>query len=193
MGVRVLLFLFLYIFLIIQRLTELVIANNNEKWLKKQGAIEVGTKHYPYIVMLHSSFFISLLIEVAYYKKGLASYWVVLFICFMLVQALRIWTIMTLGKYWNTKIIILPHSLPISVGPYKFIRHPNYLVVILELLLVPLIFNAYITAIIFTILNLIILTVRISVEERSLIEYTKYGEVFQNRAKFTPRFSKKNI
>ncbi|RKJ60500.1 isoprenylcysteine carboxyl methyltransferase, partial [Butyricicoccus sp. 1XD8-22] len=95
------------------------------------------------------------------------------------VQLMRIWCLMSLGIFWNTKIIILPGANIVKNGPYLFMRHPNYLVVCSEILVLPLMFNAYFTAILFTLLNFLMLSVRIPTEERALIEATNYSEQFK--------------
>lgn len=159
---------------ILQRLIELAVAKKNEKWMKSQGAVELGQEHYPFIVLLHVLFFGALILEVTYINKNLSQAWPILLGLFIALQVGRIWIMNSLGRFWNTKIIILPHSSPIKNGPYQFMKHPNYLIVSLELLIIPLLFNAYTTAILFTILNIGMLSIRIPVEERALGELTDY-------------------
>ena len=163
---------------IIQRLTELVIAKNNEKRMIAEGAYEVGARHYPMIVLLHTAFFVSLLAEVLIRKPALSPIWGVLLAIFLLTQVLRFWCLTSLGKYWNTKIIILPGADVVMKGPYKFIRHPNYVIVATEILVLPLLFGAYFTAILFTLLNAWMMSVRIPQEEKALKEATNYKEKF---------------
>ena len=151
-------------FLVIQRLSELVIAKRNEKWLRSQGAVEYGQSHYPFIVAMHTLFFISMIVE--YLVLGpLSINWLFL-ILVVLVMAFKFWALSSLGKYWNTKIFRIPGVYPVKKGPYKFLTHPNYMEVVLEIALIPLVFHLYYTAIIFTVLNAIMLTVRISVESK---------------------------
>lgn len=171
---------------ILQRIAELGIARKNEKWMKANGGFEVGGEHYKYIVMVHILFFISLIMEVSFLNKATSSLWIVFLLFFTLAQGLRVWSLLSLGKFWNTKIIIMPNVNIISSGPYKFIRHPNYLVVVIELLVVPLMFNAYFTAVIFTLLNMVVLSIRIPIEEKALIRETNYKAVFHQRARFAP-------
>jgi methyltransferase len=171
---------------ILQRIAELRIANKNEKWMKANGGFEVGSEHYKYIVLVHVLFFLSLIFEVSYFNKVISPLWIVFILFFALAQALRVWSLLSLGRFWNTKIIIMPNVNIISTGPYKFIRHPNYLVVVIELLVIPLIYNAYWTAIIFTILNMFALSIRIPIEENALIRETNYKAVFHQRARFAP-------
>lgn len=162
----------------IQRLIELLIAKRNEKTLLAKGAYEVGATHYPWMISLHVSFFISLFIEVIYFKSILTPLYLLL-VVFILLQLLRVWCLVSLGPFWNTKIIILPGANVVMKGPYAYIRHPNYLVVCLEIAVLPLMFQAYFTAICFTILNFIILSVRIPVEENALKEATNYAEFIE--------------
>ncbi|MCY9549211.1 isoprenylcysteine carboxyl methyltransferase family protein [Lysinibacillus xylanilyticus] len=169
------------ILVILQRLTEVFIAKRNEKWMLSQGAYEVGSSHYPYMVSLHVGFFLFLIIEVVTNHKSLSSLFPVLFILFIAVQALRIWCIRSLGSFWNTKILILPDAKVVRKGPYTFMRHPNYAVVCLEIILLPLMFQAYFTAFCFTLLNVTMLSVRIPIEEKALRDATNYNHVFQKK------------
>ncbi|MCM3109323.1 isoprenylcysteine carboxyl methyltransferase family protein [Lederbergia lenta] len=168
------LFWIVFIFVVIQRLLELMLANRNEQWMKSQGAIEYGHSHYVYMVLMHISFFISLIVEVIFNNKSVHPYWVILLFIFLIIQTARIWVILSLGKYWNTKIIVLPGSNIVSKGPFQLIKHPNYLIVTIELIILPLMFQAYLTMIAFFFLNQIILAIRIPIEEQALRENTDY-------------------
>jgi methyltransferase len=163
---------------ILQRLVELVVAKRNEKWMRGQGAFEAGAAHYPVMVSMHIAFFISLIAEVLLFDKSLSSVWILFLIIFLVTQLARIWCLTSLGKFWNTKIIILPGADVVQKGPYKWIRHPNYVIVATELLVLPLMFSAYFTAIIFSFLNVWMLSVRIPAEEKALKEATNYKEKF---------------
>ena len=164
------LFLIIISFVILQRLTELIIAKRNAKWLLSRGAIEYGKEHYKFIVLLHICFFLSIITE--FYLHGrhselnLINY--TFLVIFILLQFLRVWIISSLGKYWNTRIFRIPGEKLVVRGPYKFIKHPNYIVVIGEILILPLVFNLYYSAIIFTILNALMLFVRIRTENKAL-------------------------
>lgn len=155
-------FIIFIAFLITQRFTELYISKRNEKWLLSQGAIEYGREHYPYIVALHTLFIASLIAE--YYLSGgkQISYIFVLF--FILLLTFKYWVLSSLGPFWNTRIYRVPGSAAVRKGPYKLFKHPNYVDVVLEIAIIPLLFHLYYTAIIFSVLNLIILSVRIRVE-----------------------------
>lgn len=154
--------------LILQRVFELVLSKRNERRLRAQGAIESGKSHYPVIVALHVAFFISLVVEVIAFDRRPGSWWWLPFAFFLVAQVLRYWSIATLGRRWNTRILVLPGAAPITNGPYRYLRHPNYVAVAIELISIPLIFQAYFTAIIFTILNAIMMAVRIPAEQRAL-------------------------
>src|SRR5437588_1099462 len=111
---------------ILQRLSELFIARRNEKWLRGQGAIESGQKHYPFIVLLHFFFILSMIFEYSQRKTEMDVLFLILFIILLIA---KIWTIASLGKYWNTKILRIPVMTQIKKGPYKFLQHPNYIIV----------------------------------------------------------------
>ncbi|MBS4176618.1 isoprenylcysteine carboxyl methyltransferase family protein [Lederbergia citrea] len=172
-------FIVFLIFLITQRLVELGIAKRNEHWMKKNGAIEYGQRHYKFMVLIHIVFFISLITEVLLFDKNLNHYWIGFIILFGIVQIGRIWVIATLGKFWNTKIIVLPGIKVVAKGPFKYVKHPNYIIVTIELLVIPLMFNAYLTAALFFILNQLILAIRIPAEEKALKENTDYTTRFE--------------
>ncbi|KKI88721.1 hypothetical protein WQ54_29870 [Bacillus sp. SA1-12] len=180
-------FTFLFSLLILQRITEMVIAKRNEKWMLKQGGIEHGSEHYPYIVTLHILFFISLLLEVIILKKVVSNIWYILLPIIALSQLIRYWAIYSLGSFWNTKIIILPKVHVVSKGPYKYMKHPNYVVVAVEILIIPLLFQAYMTATLFTLLNLAMMSIRIPTEEKALEKYTNYEKAFQLKTRFIPK------
>ncbi|WP_088011402.1 isoprenylcysteine carboxyl methyltransferase family protein [Gottfriedia acidiceleris] len=160
----------IFLFIIIQRVIELGIAKNNEKKLKMRGALEFGQEHYKFFILLHSMFFISILIEnyfIQYVEIGFLTIFIVVFI---ILQLARVWVISSLGERWNTKIIILPNEKLVKRGLYKYIKHPNYIIVTIELLVIPIMFHAYITTVIFSVCNLILLKVRIREENKALLQ-----------------------
>ncbi|MFF2450010.1 isoprenylcysteine carboxyl methyltransferase family protein [Neobacillus sp. NPDC058068] len=183
-------FVILIVFISFQRVVELFIARNNEKWMKRQGAIEFGNKHYKYMVFMHLLFFVALSTEKILLNRGLSPVWPIFLTVFILAQFLRGWAISSLGKYWNTKILVLKHAQVVRKGPYRFLKHPNYFVVTTELLIVPLLFNAFYTALLFTILNFMILSIRIPEEEKALRMLTEYDEVFHDCHRFIPKIVK---
>ncbi len=162
--------LFVLVALIIaQRLLELVHAQNNLKWALANGGKEFAPEHYPFMVVLHSSWVLALLLEGWLRGAALSSLWWLWLGLFLLAQVLRYVVISSLGKLWNTRIIIVPNAKLVRSGLYSFFKHPNYMVVALELLVAPLIFGAWITALVFSILNAILLLgFRIPAEEQAL-------------------------
>lgn len=179
-----LIFTGVFILLVFQRLIEVYIAKKNEKWMKEQGAREVGRNHYKYIVMLHVFFLFAVAVEAILRGFTLSFIWSVMLFVFLLAQGLRVWTISSLGRFWNTKIIVLQDADVVRKGPYRFLKHPNYVIVALEILSLPLIFSSYFTAIVFTVLNaVLLLRVRIPAEEKALKESTNYLVMFPNAEK----------
>ncbi|MEK1830179.1 isoprenylcysteine carboxylmethyltransferase family protein [Priestia megaterium] len=152
---------------------------------EEAGAYEAGQSHYKWMVSMHAAFLLLFYGSVRVKRWNILLFFL-LFSFFVLVQLARIWAISSLGKYWNTKIIVLPNAKVVLRGPYRFIKHPNYTVVAAELVLVPLMFQAYWTLAIFSVFNLCILAVRIPLEEQALTNETNYGEVMQNRGRFFP-------
>jgi len=157
-------FIIFILFLITQRMTELYISRRNEKWLLSRGAIEYGRAHYPYIVALHTFFVISLITE--YYLTGGQSISYIALSLFILLLAFKYWVLSSLGTYWNTRIYRVPGAVAVRKGPYKLFKHPNYIDVVLEIAIIPLVFHLYYTALIFSVLNAIVLSVRIRVENK---------------------------
>jgi methyltransferase len=154
------------IFLVVlQRLGELVLANRNTKRLKAGGAVEIGANHYPLIVLLHATWLLAVLWLL---PAGLQISWPWLAV-FVLLQAARVWVISSLGPYWTTRIISVPGAPLVRRGPYRFVRHPNYMVVAGEILALPMAFHEIGVAIFFSLANAIILFWRIREEEAGLV------------------------
>jgi methyltransferase len=152
------------VLVVLQRLAELWYASWNTKALKARGAIEYGRGHYPLVVLLHVSWLTAIVFGI---QRDPAVRAVPLMF-FMLLQALRVWVIATLGPYWTTRLITVPDTPLVNRGPYRFVRHPNYVVVIGEIALLPLVFGQIANAIIFSVLNGAILAWRIHIEEAAL-------------------------
>ena len=150
--------------IVIQRLIELAIARINTRRLLADGGEEIGAGHYPLIVGLHAAWFVSLLVFV----PGDSFIDPFLLGVFVLLQLGRVWVLTSLGRYWTTRIITLPGAPLVKRGPFRFVRHPNYLIVEAEIIVVPLIVGAWELAIIFGIANAAVLAFRIRVEERAL-------------------------
>ncbi|MDP8951655.1 MAG: isoprenylcysteine carboxyl methyltransferase family protein [Actinomycetota bacterium] len=153
-----------------QRLLELVLARRNERLARAKGAVERGRGHYPFIVTLHSLWLVSTLVEGILRGPELPPYWPAPLALFILAQLLRYWTILSLGESWNTKILVVPGAKPIRRGPYKYLDHPNYVAVVVEIVAFPLVLGAWVTALVFTALNAALLYVRIREENRALAE-----------------------
>ncbi|AMX83748.1 hypothetical protein GS3922_08790 [Geobacillus subterraneus] len=184
-------FAFVFFAVVGMRLFELWLAKRNERYVKALGAKEVGARHYPWIVLMHVLFLLSLAVEAL--RKGArpSRRWPLLFPLFLAVEGLRAWTILSLGRFWNTKILIVPNRPVVKKGPYRWIRHPNYAVVVLEIALLPLLFQAPMTALVFSLLNALMLSVRITAEEQALSAFTDYEEAFQERPRFLPPLRRK--
>ena len=154
----------------LQRLLELALSRRNERLLRARGAVERGKRHYPLIVAMHSLWLLSTFVEGTLRGPGFPFYWPIPLALFLLVQPLRYWAILSLGESWNTRILVVPGAESVRRGPYRYLNHPNYVVVVAEILTFPLIFGAWITALIFSILNTILLSARIREENRALRE-----------------------
>jgi methyltransferase len=149
----------------LQRLVELVVAQRNTRALLAEGAYEVGRGHYPVVVVLHGLWLATLWGFVA---LGRAELHVWPAIAYLLVQALRVWTLASLGRYWTTRVIVVPGASLVRKGPYRFLRHPNYAVVALEIALLPLALGSWALALGFSVANAIVLAWRIRVEDMAL-------------------------
>jgi methyltransferase len=149
----------------LQRLVELVIANRNTRALLEDGAYEVGRGHYPVIVFLHTAWLVALWVLVA---LGHAQFHPPLAIAYLAVQGVRVWTLASLGRFWTTRIIVLPDAPLVRRGPYRLLRHPNYMVVVLEIALLPLALGSWPLALGFTVGNAIVLAWRIRIEDMAL-------------------------
>ncbi|USK36316.1 hypothetical protein LIT25_16790 [Bacillus sp. F19] len=178
-------YLFLII-IIVQRVSELFIAKRNETHMKSMGGEEHGGEHYPLIVAVHLLFLLSFTLEVMIFNKEISPLWMMILPIILITQVIRYWAVFSLGPFWNTKIIIVPGLEVVAKGPYRFMRHPNYLVVAVEILFLPILFQAYATAILFTVLNAAILSIRIPAEENALMKHTDYKKSFINKRRFIP-------
>lgn len=140
------------------------LASRNEKWLVARGAVEYGKGHYPLMIALHTAFILSIIVEYFYFPDRTISY--LFLLVFGIVAGVKMMVIHFLGYYWNTKIFRIPGAPPVRKGIYKYIRHPNYILVAAEIITFPLIFQLYYTAAIFTVLNAVMLAVRIKTENQ---------------------------
>ncbi len=161
-------FTVLMTFLVAQRLSELVVSNKNRRWALSRGGIERDQRRYPVVVGLHVLFFVSLVAEHHFLPRGWGRMWPFWLGLLILSQILRAWSTFSLGRFWNTRIIVIPGQHPVMRGPYRFIRHPNYVAVMVEALAIPVLCGAYLTAGIFSVLNALVLWCRIREEEGAL-------------------------
>ena len=147
---------------LVQRLAELIHARRNTRRLMENGGIEHDARYYWLYVLVHASWFAALLLFVEPATEpdyfALAIY--------VLLQPVRYWVVATLGPYWTTRVIVVPGRAAIRNGPYRLIRHPNYVVVVCEIALLPLAFGAWLVALIFTILNAALVLRRIRIENQ---------------------------
>lgn len=152
-----------------ERLAELVIARRNLAWSLERGGVEVGAGHYPVMVVLHTAFLVGCLAEVILLDRPFlpALGWSMLAIV-VAAQVLRWWCITTLGPRWNTRVVVIPGAPRINGGPYRLFSHPNYVAVVAEGIALPLVHTAWITALVFTVLNAALLTRRITTENAAL-------------------------
>jgi methyltransferase len=162
-------YLLLLALVALERGVELVVSARNVRTLRARGGVEAGRGHYPAMVALHAGFLVACAVEASQRPSPppplLTAAAVALVV---LAQALRWWTIATLGDRWTTKVIVLPGAAPVTHGPYRFLRHPNYLAVVVELAALPLVCGAWRTALAFSVANAVVLTLRIRAEERAL-------------------------
>ena len=149
-----------------QRLLELFLAKRNTSRLIAEGAVEIGHGHYYPIVMLHAGWLIALFLRI---PAEIAVNWWLIGV-FVLLQIARIWVISSLGRFWTTRIITLPDAPLVTNGPYRWFRHPNYIIVALELAILPLAFSDLIVAMSFSVANITLMFFRIPLENRILEE-----------------------
>jgi methyltransferase len=159
----------------IQRLLELGLSRRNERILRAQGALERGQRHYPLIVAMHALWLLSTLVEGLLRGPGIPRWWPVPLALFLLAQLLRYWAILSLGEYWSTRVLVVPGARLVARGPYRYLRHPNYVAVAVEIATFPLIFGAWVAALVFSALNAALLYLRISTENRALAQLAKRG------------------
>jgi len=151
-----------------ERLLELVVSKRNTAWSLAQGGKEYGFSHYPVMVLLHTGLLVACLVEARHRADPAAALaWSMVGVV-VLTQALRWWCITTLGRQWNTRVIVVPGLTPVTGGPYRWLSHPNYVAVVVEGIALPLAHACWLTAVLFTALNAVLLTVRIRVENTAL-------------------------
>lgn len=159
----------------VERLIELVISTRNARAALAQGGREFGQGHFPWMVALHTGLLLASFLEAWLLERPFLPWlgWPMLALV-VLSQALRYWCITALGPQWNTRVIVVPGALAVTRGPYRWLRHPNYVAVVVEGFALPLVHTSWITAVAFTVLNAVLLLgFRIPVEERALASLTR--------------------
>lgn len=148
----------------LQRLVEVPYAARNTKRLLGSGAMEYGRNHYPLFIVLHASWLLAIVV----FLPAHPPIYLVPLIAYVALEVLRVWVMLSLGPYWTTRIISLPKAPLVRKGPYRFLRHPNYWIVVGEIALLPLVFGEMIVCVVFSLLNGALLFWRIRVENAAL-------------------------
>jgi methyltransferase len=152
-----------------ERLLEVVVAERNRRWSRDRGGTEFGAGHYPVMVALHSGLLAACLLEpILLHRPFIPVLGYPMLALVVAAQALRWWCISTLGRQWNTRVIVVPGAARISGGPYRLIPHPNYVAVIVEGVALPLVHSSWVTALVFTVVNAALLRTRVRVENAAL-------------------------
>ncbi|WP_030182631.1 isoprenylcysteine carboxyl methyltransferase family protein [Streptomyces violaceorubidus] len=153
----------------VERLAELFVARRNAAWTLARSGVEHGRGHYPVMVALHAGLLVCCLLEPLLFDRPFvpALGWPMLALA-LLAQALRWWCIATLGPYWNTRVIVVPGARLVGAGPYRFLRHPNYVAVVVEVAALPLVHSAWLTAAVFSVADALLLAVRLRCENTAL-------------------------
>ena len=148
----------------LQRIFEVFYAQRNTRALMAQGAVEAGANHYPILIGMHVAWFIAVVLALPH--PVIINWWLIATMAVL--QLLRLWVMTALGPYWTTRVITLDSAPLITSGPFRYLRHPNYMVVVAEIAILPLAFGEIWVAIVFSILNAAMLSWRISVENQAL-------------------------
>jgi methyltransferase len=153
----------------LERVVELVVSARHLRWARERGGVETGAGHYPFMAATHSLLLVSCVVEVYVADRPFVPWlgWPMLAVVAG-TQALRWWCVRTLGPQWNTRIVVVPGLPLVARGPYRLLRHPNYVAVVLEVAALPLVHTAWVTAIVFSVLDAVVLSVRIPSEQRAL-------------------------
>ncbi|WP_086561329.1 isoprenylcysteine carboxyl methyltransferase family protein [Streptomyces africanus] len=153
----------------LERVAELAVSRRNAAWSLARGGVESGRGHYPFMVVLHTGLLVGALVEVWVGRPDVVPVlaWSMLALV-ALAQGLRWWCIATLGRQWNTRVIVVPGATRVTGGPYRWIPHPNYVAVVAEGFALPLVHSAWITAVVFTALNGLLLATRVRAEDAAL-------------------------
>lgn len=176
-------------FLCLERLAELAVSSRNARRALASGGVESGRRHYAVMVVVHALFPFAAAGEVLGLGRPFpgAAGWTALALA-LAAQALRWWAIATLGPRWSTRVVVVPGAAPVTSGPYRFVRHPNYLAVVLEMAAVPSVHGAWLTAVVFSAANAALLAVRVPAEERAL--GAEYARALGRLPRFVPGASR---
>ena len=181
------LYLLLLAAIALERTVELVITRRNLAWARAQGAREHGRDHYPWMVAVHATFLIACPAEViALDRPFLPLLGIPMLLLLAAAMALRYWAIATLGPRWTTRILVVPGLPVVTGGPYRWLRHPNYLAVIVEVAALPLVHTAWITALVWSVANAFVLRARIAAEEEALRRESDYDRAMTGRRALVP-------
>lgn len=165
--------------IVVERQFELALARRNTERALAAGAVEAGASHYPWMVALHTGFLVSCVAEVLVLRRPFVPALAAVMLGLLILAAfIRFWVLRTLGERWTTRIICHPGRPVVVDGPYRFLRHPNYVAVVIEIFALPLVHGAWWTAIVFSLANLALLATRIRVEEEALRRHSAYDEAF---------------
>jgi methyltransferase len=153
----------------VERLAEMVVARRNAAWSFARGGFETGQGHWPVMVVLHIGLLVGAVVEVWVADRPFVPWlgWPML-VLVVAAQALRWWCISTLGPQWNARVIVVPGAPRVTSGPYRWMRHPNYVAVVVEGIALPLVHTAWVTALVFTVLNAGVLTMRLRAENEAV-------------------------
>jgi methyltransferase len=181
------LYLLLVVAVVLERLCELLITRRNLAWARERGAREHGRDHYPWMVAVHSSFLLACPTEVVVLDRPFVPWLGVPMLALLaLAMTLRYWAIATLGRRWTTRIVVVPGLPVVTGGPYRWLRHPNYLAVAIEVAALPLIHTAWITALVWSLANALVLRARIRSEEAALRHDSDYDRAMAGRRALVP-------
>lgn len=162
-------YVLLIVVVAVERVAELVVSKRNWAWSREHGGTEFGAGHYPTMVALHTALLAGCVLEpILAHRPFIPTLGGPMLAIVVAAQVLRWWCITTLGTQWNTRVIVIPGAPRVTGGPYRFLSHPNYVAVIVEGFALPLVHTAWLTAIVFTGLNALLLAARINVENAAL-------------------------
>jgi methyltransferase len=169
------------------RLGELALSRRNIARLLARGAEEAGRSLYPWMVAVHTGFLVACVAEVWLLDRSPLPLLSAIMLGFLVVASgIRWWVISTLGDRWSTRVVFVPGEPPVTGGPFRWLRHPNYLAVIIEFVALPLVYTAWLTAVVFSVANAAVLASRVRTEEAALEEGSDYRDVMSDRPRFRP-------